>query len=170
MSYFEFLILAFSIKFCLIKIDLSDNTVWPQAANWLFSIFVLSNEDVELEINCKMRLFDSLSTTVMSFKSAGALKRELDGQYSTLVWKVMPWIKIVFGFPNVRGTIKEMEIWSENGKNISSGPSWWLLQKLVSNSSNDGSNEEKLTDGLTSSRMEFKSPIACNLALKLYEI
>ena len=133
-------------------------------------IFVLSNEDVELEINCKMRLFDSLSTTVMSFKSAGALKRELDGQYSTLLWKVMPWIKIVFGFPNVRGTIKEMEIWSENGKNISSGPSWWLLQKLVSNSSNDGSNEEKLTDGLTSSRMEFKSPIACNLALKLYEI
>ena len=120
MSYFEFLILAFSIKFCLIKIDLSDNTVWPQAANWLCSIFVLSNEDVELEINCKMRLFDSLSTTVMSFKSAGALKRELDGQYSTLVWKVMPWIKIVFGFPNVRGTIKEMEIWSENGKNISS--------------------------------------------------
>ena len=48
-------------------------------------IFVLSNEDVELEINCKMRLFDSLSTTVMSFKSAGALKRELDGQYSTLL-------------------------------------------------------------------------------------
>ena len=29
---FEFLILAFSTNFCLIKTDLSGNTVWPQAS------------------------------------------------------------------------------------------------------------------------------------------
>ena len=42
MSHFYFLKLAFSINFCPIKIDLSGNTVWPQASDFqtmiLFSV------------------------------------------------------------------------------------------------------------------------------------
>ena len=34
MSHLKFSYLAFSINFCLIKIDLSGNTVWPQAAGF----------------------------------------------------------------------------------------------------------------------------------------
>ena len=40
MPHLKFLILALSTNFCPIKIDLSGNTVWPQASSFQNFIFV----------------------------------------------------------------------------------------------------------------------------------
>ena len=135
---------------------------------------------------------------VLAFKSAGAPKvLELQGVWvifvtrfctpflvffnPTLYWKstwtfwcVPRLLKSCLDYRMVVGTIKEMEIWSENGKNISSVAmgesgqvddyckSWSVTHQMMAQT-----RRNWLT--LLWNCVEFKSPIACNLALKLYE-
>ena len=67
---FEFLALAFSANFCRIKINLSGNTVWPQASgfqNWPFLTFLMNFcpcKRSSLRSHCWMRLFLWFSNTV----------------------------------------------------------------------------------------------------------
>ena len=61
---------------------------------------------------------------------------------------------------------KEIEIWCKEWKKITLILPEWLLQKLVSNSSNDGWSQEKLTDLRTAPQKNLKSSIACDIVLK----
>ena len=61
---------------------------------------------------------------------------------------------------------KAIEIWCKEWKKITLMLAEWLLQKLVSNSSNDGWSQEKLTDLRTAPQKNLKSSIACDIVLK----
>ena len=72
MSHLHFSILAFSTNFCPIKIDLSGNTVWPQASRFQklaqMSIFGIFKNFCPLTM-LKMRLFRRFSNTVINVNS-----------------------------------------------------------------------------------------------------
>ena len=92
---FEFLALAFSANFCRIKINLSGNTVWPQASgfqNWPFLTFLMNFcpcKRSSLRSHCWMRLFLWFSNTLSLIHSNFIRKSELTSSQLLIDWRFL---------------------------------------------------------------------------------
>ena len=100
MSHLSFRILAFSTNFCPFQIDLSGNTVWPQASDFLklakmgifwhlWFTYVHSNcKHSSLRSQCYMRLFLWFSNTVprCNFATCAVLRCLLFKPHLAKIW------------------------------------------------------------------------------------